>query len=367
MSVAGNRRRIGHLDMDAFFAAVEQLDRPELRGRPVIVGGLGPRGVVSTASYEAREFGVGSAMPMSRAQRLCPQAAFLAPRFRRYKEISNVVRRILLDITPIIEPVSLDEAFFDLTACCEDIATALAIAAEVKRAVEETTRLACSVGLAGNRFLAKLASELAKPGGLRLIAPEQVQATLDPLHVGRLQGVGPVTARRLQGMGIVTVRQLRSTDLDLLVRTFGAHGRILHRRARGEDSSPVACSRQSLSVSRETTFPVDVTDPARWETVLRELAADVAAQLQREKLVAHCVRVKARFPDFRTQTRQTTVATGVDSAALLGSIAVELLRHRIETGARGLRLLGVGAARLVESAARQLPLFDDTPGASRDR
>jgi DNA polymerase-4 len=355
-------RRIAHLDMDAFFAAVEQLDRPELRGRPVIVGGLGARGVVSTASYEARAYGVGSAMPMARARGLCPQAAFLRPRFHRYQEISTIVRRILQEASPILEPVSLDEAFFDLSERCDDFDAAETIVAEVKRRVEEETGLTCSVGLAPNRFLAKLASELAKPAGLVVIVPDRVHELLDPLPVERVWGVGPVTARRLHGLGVRSVRQLRELDLSALIREFGAQGRMLHRLARGLDETPVSVARESQQVSREVTFPQDVRDAAEWESLLRELAADVAAQLQQERLTACCVRIKVRFPDFRTETRQVSLDVGIDSAHLLGSIAVELLHTRVETGDTGLRLLGVGVARLLRSAARQLSLFEAAEG-----
>ncbi|UCF09609.1 MAG: DNA polymerase IV [Candidatus Bipolaricaulota bacterium] len=353
-------RYIGHLDMDAFFAAVEQRDRPELRGRPVIVGGLGPRGVVSTASYEARVFGIGSAMPMSRARRLCPQGVFLSPRFSRYKAVSEQVRAILHNAASAIEPVSLDEAFFDLTARAASFADATKQVIAIKAEVERTTRLRCSVGLAPNRLLAKLASELAKPGGIRPIAPSQVRDLLDPLPVGRLPGVGPVTRRRLAGIGVQTVGQLRRIAPEVLVREFGQHGGYLHRIAHGEDETPVAARVESRSISREVTFPEDVTDRQHLEAVARELSADVARQLQQEKLVAKTVRIKVRFPDFRTETRQASFGVGIDSPHLLGQVATDLLRHRVEIGSGGLRLLGVGTGGLHRSAARQLSLFDET-------
>jgi len=354
----GSEWRIGHLDMDAFFAAVEQLDRPQLRGRPVIVGGLGPRGVVSTASYEARVFGIASAMPMSRARQLCPQAAFVEPRFSRYKEVSEVVRSVLRACSPVVEPVSLDEAFFDLTDRAATFLEAEKLVSGVKRRVEAETRLTCSVGLAPNRFLAKLASEMAKPAGLFVITPARIRELLDPLPVERLSGVGPVTTRRLRGMGVHTVEDLLRLPLAALQREFGHQGRTLHRLARGDDDSAIVSTRESRSVSREVTFPQDVADPDRWEEVIRDLAADVAAQLRREQLVAHCVRIKVRFPDFRTQTRQLSLGIGIDSAHLLGAMAIDLLRHKVHTGSDGLRLLGVGAARLTHASARQLPLFE---------
>lgn len=354
-------RRIAHLDMDAFFAAVEQLDDPTLRGRPVVVGGLGPRGVVSTASYEAREFGVGSAMPMTRARRLCPRAAFLKPRFARYKEISEAVRALLREVSSAVEPISLDEAFFDLSAAAPSFEAATRVVAEVKRRVRERTGLCCSVGLAPNRFLAKLASELAKPDGLRVISPDRVRLVLDPLPVGRLWGVGPVTEQRLHGLGIRTVEELRRVPLDLLLREFGQLGGELARRARGEDETPVAVPARSRSISRETTFPTDVKDSERLHAVLRRLANDVARQLQREHLIARSIRIKVRFPDFRTETRQISFGAGVDSPRLLGDVAVELLSRRVDIGDEGVRLVGIAGARLGRSLVRQLSLFEELP------
>jgi DNA polymerase-4 len=303
-------------------------------------------------------FGIGSAMPMSRARRLCPQGVFLSPSFSRYKAISEEVRAILRRASSTIEPVSLDEAFFDLSDRATSFDHATRLVTAIKAEVEKTTRLRCSVGLAPNRLLAKLASELAKPGGICPIAPAEVREILDPLPVGRLPGVGPVTRRRLEGIGVQTVAQLRRVDPDVLAREFGQHGRYLHRIARGEDESPVAQRAESRSISREVTFPEDVSDVGRLEAVARELSQDVAGQLQRERLVARTVRLKVRFPDFHTETRQASFPVGLDSPRLLGEIATDLLRHRVEIGEGGLRLLGVGAAGLLRATFRQLSLFD---------
>ncbi len=351
-------RKIAHLDMDAFFAAVEQLDHPAYRGRPVIVGGLGPRGVVSTASYEARKYGVGSAMPMAKARKLCQDGIYLSPRFSRYQEISAQVREILYAYTPLVETISLDEAFLDLTGSERVFGPAEEIVVEIKRRVRDRTKLTCSVGLASNRFLAKLASELNKPDGLVVIEPQQVQGLLDPLSVGMIWGVGKVTERRLRGRGFLRIRDLREAPLELLVGEFGATGRTLYRLARGEDDTPVQPSREAKSVSREVTFPQDIREMAKIENLLRRLAREVAAQLRQEKLQGKTVRIKVRFPDFQTITRQVSVGVGTDSTHIIEGLAVDLFRRRVSLKGRGVRLLGVGVGRLSEANTRQLSLFD---------
>lgn len=350
-------RKIGHLDMDAFYAAVEQLDNPAYRGKPVIVGGLGPRGVVSTASYEAREFGVKSAMPMAKARKLCPHATFLPPRFPRYKEISDHVRAIIRDYTPIIEPISLDEAFFDLTGSERVVGPAEEILRSIKSRVREETGLTCSVGLAPNRFLAKIASELEKPDGFVIITPDRVQEVLDPLPVERIFGVGKVTARRLHGLGIDTIRALREAPIELLVREFGKYGRVLYHLARGEDDTPVRPEREAKSVSREVTFPHDVYEREEIERIVRRMAREVAGQLRRDGLLGKTVRIKVRFPDFRTITRQARMEAPTDSTYLIEETAIGLLRRRVELSGEGVRLLGVGVGNLTAGKARQLPLF----------
>jgi len=355
-------RQIAHLDMDAFFASVEQLDHPAYRGKPVIVGGLGPRGVVATASYEARRYGVHSAIPMSRARRLCPDGVFLEARFQRYEEISGQVREILLAYTPRVEFVSVDEAFLDLSESQRAHGSADAIVLEIKNQVRSRTSLTCSVGLAPNRFLAKLGSELGKPDGLMVIRPERVQEILDPLPVGAIWGVGQVTERRLQGLGLLTVRNLRDAPLELLLREFGAAGRALHRLARGEDETPVAPVRETCSISREVTLPQDLSTLAAVEATLRPLAREVALELSRERLLGKIVRIKVRFGDFATITRQVSLPAPTDSPYLVEATAVSLLRRRVSLEGRGVRLIGVGVGRLCEARAQQLPLFADDHG-----
>jgi len=352
-------RKIAHLDMDAFYAAVEQLDHPSYRGKPVIVGGLGPRGVVATASYEARSYGVGSAMPMAKARRLCPDGIYLVPRFSRYQEISHLVNGILRTYTPIVETVSLDEAFLDLTGCERVFGPAEKIVVEIKQRVQETTKLTCSVGLAPNRFLAKLGSELEKPDGLVIIPPEQIQVILDPLPVGMIWGVGRVTEQRLRDHSLTTIRDLRNAPLELLVREFGTPGRTLYRLARGDDDTPVCPTREAKSVSREITFPQDIYEKEEIENILQRLACEVAAELRQEGLLGKTVRIKVRFPDFQTITRQVRLGVATDSAHLIAGCALDLFRDRVSVEHRGIRLLGVGVSRLYEAQARQLSLFDN--------
>jgi DNA polymerase-4 len=352
-----SKRKIAHLDMDAFFAAVEQLDCPKYRGKPVIVGGLGPRGVVATASYEAREYGVKSAMPMAKARRLCPQAIYLAPRFSRYQEVSARILEILRSYTPVVETISLDEAFFDLTESEAAFGPAEEIVAEVKHRVYTKTTLTCSVGLAHNRFLAKLASEFSKPDGLKIIRVKEVQTFLDPLSVESIWGVGKVTGRRLKSLGLQTVQDLRQAPIELLVRELGAIGRTLFRLARGEDDTPVQPTRESRSLSREVTLSVDLYEKAEMERFLRQFAREVAAELRHKRLLGKTVRVKVRFSNFETITRQISLSAGTDSTLLIEGLVLDLFRRRVSLGNRGVRLIGAGVSGLSESTARQLPLF----------
>jgi len=355
---APSERWIGHLDMDAFFAAVEQLDEPKLRGKPVIVGGLGPRGVVATASYEARRFGVHSAMPMAVARKRCPDGAFVPPRFERYCEISARVREILLRVSPVIETVSLDEAFFDVS---EHGAAAMAVASAAKQEVQRETGLTCSVGVAPNRFLAKMGSDLSKPDGFLVIRPERVREILDPLPIGTMWGVGDVTERRLRGLGLLRIADLRTAPVELLEREFGRMGVRLHELARGEDDTPIALESESVSMSREVTYAVDLLHADEIEDEVRRLARDVAGQLRAASMLCRTVRIKIRYPDFRTITRQAKVSVATDSEGLIETLAVHLLRQRAELDERGVRLLGVGVSGLGAATARQLSLFDSAP------
>ena len=352
-------RWILHVDMDAFFASVEQLDNPSLKGKPVIVGGLGPRGVVATASYEARTYGVHSAMPMAKARRLCPKGVFLAPRFSRYEEISGRIQAILREYTPLVEPISLDEAFLDLTGTERLHGPPERVAREIHARIPNEVGLTCSVGLGPNKLLAKLASDSAKPGGLRIVNPEDVLGFLSPLPVDRLWGIGPKTARRLAGLGIRTVGDLRGVDVALLSSWFGPKtGVHLWRLARGMDDSPVVPVREAKSLSQEITYPEDLYDQEVIQNEVRRLAALVAERLRGERLLARVVRLKVRWEDFVTNTRQLRLPEPTDNVVLLTEAAVGLL-SRLGGGERGVRLLGVGVAGLTPASFRPLHLFAD--------
>ncbi len=348
------QRWILHVDMDAFFAAVERLDDPSLVGRPVIVGGLGPRGVVSTASYEARAFGVHSAQPMAQARRLCPHGVFLAPRHGRYEELSRAIRGYLARHSPLVEPLSLDEAYVDLSGVerPEDVAGL------VHRDLPREVGISCSVGLAGNKLLAKLASEAAKPAGLRIIRPEDVDGFLRPLSVGRLSGVGPKTARRLSERGVRTVGDLQKTDAGVLHAWFGANlGGQLWRLSRGQDDAPVVPVREAKSFSQEVTYPDDLHDSETVVQELRRLALNVSARLAEEGLLARAVRLKVRWSDFATQTRQVSLVEPTDDPEVVADEVVALWELRVPEEGKGVRLVGVGLDGLLAATFRPLSLF----------
>jgi DNA polymerase-4 len=358
-------RWILHMDMDAFFAAVEQLDHPALRGQPVVVGGLGPRGVVATASYEARAFGVHSAMPIAKARRLCPHAAFLPPRFARYEQVAGQVRAILASYSPLVEPLSLDEAFVDLTGTERLHGPAEETAHGLHRRIRAETGLACSVGLAGNKLLAKLASEAAKPGGIHVVHEQDVEGFLSPLPVGRLWGIGPHTATVLAERGVHTVGDLRDVDASLLCSWFGPRGGAhLWRLARGLDDSPVVPTREAKSISQEVTYPEDLVQEEVIAGEVRQLAVALAGRLVEERLLATTVRVKIRWADFTTRTRQVQLPEPTDHPLLIADEAVALLSRGGLHAESGVRLLGVGLAGLVPATFRPEHLF--APSALTD-
>ncbi len=351
-------RWILHLDMDAFYAAVEQLDRPELRGRPVVVAGLGPRGVVATASYEARAFGVRSAMPTAKARVLCPQAEFLPPRFPRYEEVAQAVRGILATYSPAVEPLSLDEAFVDLTGTERLHGPPEATARAIHRRIRTELGLSCSVGVGPNKLLAKLASEAAKPGGVRVLHPEDVDGFLASLGVEQLWGVGPQTARRLAERGVRTVGDLRQVDVGVLESWFGpTQGRQLWRLARGLDDSPVTVDREARSISQEVTYPRDLLREEEVRGEVRRLAGLVAARLAEEGYLASTVGVKIRWADFTTRTRQVRLPEPTDHPALISDAAVGLLGRGEIHVEEGIRLLGVALSGLVRATFRPEHLF----------
>ncbi|MFE3252052.1 DNA polymerase IV [Streptomyces sp. NPDC059209] len=344
-----------HLDMDAFFAAAEQAAKPSLRGKPVVVGGLGPRGVVSTASYEARRFGVHSAMPMAQARRLAPNAAYLVPRFTLYRTVSEQVMRLLGGLSPLVEPLSLDEAFVDLEAggSAHDSASARATGERLRRDIRAVTGLTGSVGLAGSKMLAKIASEQAKPDGLLLIEPGTERELLGPMSVRTLPGVGPATGEHLRRAGMTTVADLTEAGEDELVRLVGkAHGTSLYRMASGHDDRPVVAERETKSVSVEDTFDVDLHDRVRVRTEVDRLADRCVERLRRSGHSGRTIVLKVRRYDFSTLTRSETLRGPTDDPGVVREAAGRLLESLDTTG--GVRLLGVGVTGLTDYTQEDL-------------
>lgn len=340
--------------MDAFFAAVEQRDHPELRGKPVIVGGdPASRGVVAAASYEARRYGIHSAMPSAEAKRRCPHAVFVTPRARRYGEISRQVMAILESYSPLVEQVSVDEAFVDVTGCERLFGPPEEIARQIQVRLRGELGLSASLGVAPNRFLAKLASEREKPGGLVVVRPEQVEAFLRDLPLDKVWGVGEVTADRLLRLGLRTVGQLAAYPVELLESQFGEYGRRLHELAHGVDESPLRLGGERKQVSAETTFTHDTTDRKFLESQLLRLSEQVGARLRANGLAGTTVTLKIRFSDFRTITRRDTRPAPVGEDLPLYRRARALLEPQLAAG-RKIRLLGVGVSNFVGTAQPSL-------------
>ena len=351
-----------HLDLDAFFAAVEQRDKPSLRGKPVVVGGVGGRGVVATASYEARRYGVRSAMSTREARARCPHAAFLSGRFHAYREASEQVMEQLRAVSPLVEPLSLDEAFVDLAAAdLPDLTvpTVTRVAERLRAAVAEVTGgLTASVGLGSSKFIAKVASDLDKPDGLVVVSPGQEVELLRPMHVTVIPGVGPATAERLRRAGIHTVADLETVSEDELVRMLGnAHGHGLYRLARADDDRPVVAERETKSVSVEGTYDTDLTDRRLMAGLLTRQADAVARRLRAGALSGRTVTLKLRLHDFTTLNRSATLPSPTDSAAVIARLARGLLDDLDTSG--GVRLLGVGVSGLADWIQEDLFGDDD--------
>ena len=348
-------RRIIHVDMDAFYASVEQRDDASLRGRPLAVGGQpGSRGVVAAASYEARAFGVRSAMPMARAVRLCPELLIVRPDFARYRAVSRQILEIFRDCTPLVEPLSLDEAYLDVTANRWSEPLATSVAKRLKQRIRDETGLSASAGVAPNKFLAKIASGWHKPDGLTVISPERVEAFLQQLPVDALWGVGPVTARKLRGIGIERLVQVRSADPALLRRAVGSLADSLARLAHGEDPRPVVPDRPYKSSSSENTYREDLLDLDAIRAEIERMARQAAAWLARKELLARTVGIKVRYADFTTITRSHSDAPTRDADAIAAR-ALHLL-ERTDAGRRPIRLLGAGVHGLAgDNAALGLP------------
>ena len=352
-------QHIIHADMDAFFAAVEQRDRPELRGKPVLVGGSPrARGVVAAASYESRAFGCRSAMPMRTAVRLCPHAEIVRPRFNRYREVSDQIMGIFRQVSPLVEPLSVDEAFIDITQRVESGQTPREIAVWIKERVRKATGLTVSCGAGTSKSIAKIASDREKPDGLTIIAPGAERAFLAPLAISELWGVGPKTAERLRAAGVETVGELAERPLAWLLDRFGSRGEWFHDLARGIDRRAVSTDRETKSISSETTFAEDLSDYDKLAAKAGEQADDVARRLRGSELRARTVQLKLRLSDFTTFTRQRTLARASDDAAEIQEAALALLREQCRPPRR-FRLIGVGVSNLeAAQAAAQLSLFD---------
>ena len=340
-------RKIIHVDMDAFYASIEQRDKPDLKGKPVIVAWSAKRSVVCAASYEARAFGVRSAMPAVRAKRLCPDAIFMPPNFSRYREVSRSVHSILERHTDLIEPLSLDEAYLDITENKLGLPTATLVARMIREQIHKELNLTASAGVAPNKFLAKLASDWRKPDGLFVIQPEEVESFLPPLSVERLPGVGKVTGEKLKLLGVKTVADLRKLELSALEAHFGRYGRRLHELARGIDENPVVPDRPTQSISVEDTFEEDVP-LERMDAMIRRLAEKLWSASRKETRIARTVVLKLKTSEFKILTRSHTPSTPPSSCEELTNLALEL-RDRVHLNhEQRYRLVGVGLSNFRE-------------------
>jgi DNA polymerase-4 len=351
-------RRIMLVDLDAFFVSVEQVLNPELRGKPVVVGGNPERrGVVAAASYEAREYGLHSGMPLRTASRLCPQAIFIEGSFPRYRAASQKFMAILADFSPFLEPVSLDEAYLDATGFESIHGSARRMAEKIRARVKGKLGLTASVGIASGKVIAKIAAELSKPDGLMEILPGEEAAFLAPLPIARLPGIGKKSAQILKGLGITTIGELSKMPSGTLKSHFGASGEVLQRHARGIDDRPVEPPAAAKSTSRETTFAEDTRDRTQLEATLHYLVERVGADLRRRQKRARCVTLKLRFADFVTITRRHTLSQSSDSDRVIFETSLKLLKQELTGERRAVRLIGIGVSNLVE-AGQQLDMLD---------
>ncbi len=357
----GVQRAIIHIDMDAFYASVEQRENPELKGKPVIIGGsVESRGVVSTASYEARKYGVHSAMPMAEAHRICPNGVYLPVDMQKYRLVSHQIMDIFHRFTPEVEAISLDEAFLDVTASQKLFGTAEEIGREIKRLIKTELNLTASVGLAYNKFLAKLASDMDKPDGFYQIGPEELESKVWPLPVCRMMGVGGKTAQLLEGMGVRTIGQLAKMNMGLLEHILGKQGIMMYEVANGVDNRMVEPVRESKSVGRETTFPKDISERYVLETILFTLADDVCHTLRATNLKGRTVSIKIRYPDFRSITRAQTLDGYTSSFEPVFEAVKQLMEHNYKDGTP-VRLIGVTVSGLKkdDEIIEQQDLFSD--------
>ncbi|MFC3199721.1 DNA polymerase IV [Parapedobacter deserti] len=353
-------RKIIHIDMDAFYAAVEQRDFPEYRGIPLVVGGPpDSRGVVATASYEARRYGIHSAMPCSRAAKLCPNAVFVSPRFEVYKAVSAEIRAIFRRYTDIIEPLSLDEAYLDVTTDKQGLGSAIDIAKDIKRAIREELQLTASAGVSVNKFVAKIASDIDKPDGLTFIGPSRIETFMERLPVEKFFGVGKVTAAKMNRLQLFTGADLKRLTEAELVRLFGKSGRFYYRIVRGIDDRSVEPHREPKSVAVEDTFSQDIAQVAAMEEELAKIAEKLAGRLQSRKLRGRTITLKVKFADFRLITRSNSLSHYTDASEALVAISCQLLGPVVEQYPMPVRLLGIAVSNFEEpdSASGQLSLF----------
>ena len=355
-----------HIDMDAFFASVELLDHPEFLGLPAVVAHNSARGVVTSATYEARALGIRSAMGLSMAKRMCPQVIVLEPHHALYAKYSKMIMTIFRDFTPLVEPLSIDEAFLDVSGARRLLGSPLEIATEIRRRVLAETGLTCSVGIASSKFMAKLASTKSKPNGLLVVEPENTLAFLHPLPINALWGVGAKTAEVLKRRGLHTVGEVADTPVSSLVSALGeSAGRHLHELAWGRDTRPVVTERTEKSIGREHTFETDVRDDVALKAALLDQATRVAAQLRKAGLEARTVGLKITFADFTSLTRSRTLSDATSIGREIHRTVVELL-DELRLGGRSVRLVGVRASVLVEEGGQAFTLWDDEDDAWRD-
>ena len=351
------QRWIMHVDMDAFFASVEQLDNPELRGLPVIVGGLSGRGVVSTCSYEARKFGVHSAMPMHMARRLCPQGVYIQGRMQRYKELSDKIMDIFRSFSPLVEQLSVDEAFLDVTGMEGLYPNVVTLAKAIKNKIYNDTGLHASVGIAPNKFLAKLASDLEKPDGLVLIRPETAAAFIAPMPVRKIFGIGKAAEEQLLQYGINTIGKIAAADIKILQKVFGINAQTVHDLARGIDNRPVVNETEAKSIGKEHTYDKDLYDENDLRKAVRDLCGETGWRLRRRGLIGYTVTLKVKFSSFKTITRSITSEMPVAYDEEIYALVLKLLRQVKFT--EGVRLLGVSISHLESEDAAPVLNFNE--------
>ena len=353
-------RRIMHIDLDAFFVSVEQVLNPKLKGKPVVVGGRPDRrGVVAAASYEARAFGLHSAMPLATASRLCPQAIFIEGDFSKYREASQKFMAILGDFSPYLEPMGIDEAYLDATGFESLHGSIRHMAVKIKQRVKNELDLCASIGIASSKVVAKITSELSKPDGLLEVPPGKERSFLKPLPIAKLPGIGKKSAQTLKGLGINTIGQLANTPLEVLRSHFGAYGRLIHDHANGIDDSKVEPPGAAKSISRETTFNKDTRDSSLLKGTLRYLSERVGSDLRQKGKLAECIALKLRYADFTTITRQHTLPQATDADQTIFDTGLNLLKKELSGEKQLVRLIGIGVSNLVE-ASRQLNMLDSS-------